>query len=702
MAMKVLLIPAMLCLAAAEQTNPIQKVIELISSLEAKIMKEGEAEEKAYKEFFEWCDDAAKNKQFEIKTATAQKEKLEATIAKAESDAESAAASIEELSAQISTDEADLKAATDIREKEHEEFAASEAELSDAVDTLGRAIGILERQGSALLQAHVDTKDLKSLIATLNTVIDAASFSSHDAKKLIALVQNKDKDTDDEDELGAPAPDAYKSHSGGIIDVLEDMKEKAEAQLSEARKAEMNNKHNFDMMKQSLVDAIAAANHELAEAKAAQSEAGATKATAEGDLSMTVKDLADASAALETVGTDCMSSATDHETSVKGRTEELAALAKAKKIIQTTTSGAEAQTYSFLQMSSSTQSELQTSTDLRNFEVVNAVKRLAREQHSTELSQLASRISALIRYGATSGEDPFAKVKGLITEMIDRLMKEAAEEASFKAYCDEEMAKTKQKKDELNADIKKLTAKIDQATASSTGLKEDVSELQKELADLAASQSEMDKARKDENTAFVAAQADLKQGLDGVQGALKVLREYYGSEDSALLQDAAKFDAFMQQPAKPAGHSKASGAGGSIIGFLEVIESDLGKNLAQIEAEESAAQTEYDKVSQENKVTTATKRQDIKYKTKEFTGLDKEIAELSSDRDSQTTELDAVLEYDTKIKAQCIAKPETYEERKKRREAEIAGLKEALEILEGQAVFLQHGHHGSLRGISLH
>merc|ERR1719146_544310 len=121
--------------------------------------------------------------------------------------------------------------------------------------------------------------------------------------------------------------------------------------------------------------------------------------------------------------------------------------------------------------------------------------------------QLASRIEATIKYGAASGDDPFAKVKGLISEMIERLLKEAEEEASFKAYCDEEMAKTKQKKDELNADIKKLTAKIDQATASSTGLKEDVSELQKELADLAASQSEMDKARKDENTAFVAAQA---------------------------------------------------------------------------------------------------------------------------------------------------------------------------------------------------
>merc|ERR1719160_2464169 len=108
---------------------------------------------------------------------------------------------------------------------------------------------------------------------------------------------------------------------------------------------------------------------------------------------------------------------------------------------------------------------LRTKADLANFEVVNLVKRLAKEQHSTALAQLASRLNAVIRYGATSGDDPFAKVKGLITDMITKLMNEAAAEASEKAYCDEEMAKTKAKKEELTDDIEKLTSKIDSDTA---------------------------------------------------------------------------------------------------------------------------------------------------------------------------------------------------------------------------------------------
>merc|ERR1719478_1723886 len=107
--------------------------------------------------------------------------------------------------------------------------------------------------------------------------------------------------------------------------------------------------------------------------------------------------------------------------------------------------------------------------------------------------------------------------------------------------------------------------------------------------------------------------------------------------------------------------------------MLEVCESDFSKNLAQINTEEDMAAAEYEKTTQENKMTKTQKDQDVKYKTAEFKGLDKEVAEMSSDLDGLQTELAAVLEYREKLDAQCIAKPETYEERKARRTAEING-----------------------------
>jgi hypothetical protein len=681
-------------------TNPLAKTIELLSSLEAKIVKEGEEEAKAYKEYIEWCDDAAANLAYEIKTLTSKKEELTATIAKASSDIEAAASKIEELAGAIAAAEGELKDATAIREKEHEEFVAAEHELVDAVDTLDRAISIIEREmakNPALVQ--VDVSNIKKLEQGLSTVLDAAAFGLSDKKKLLGLIQSQNQqgtetlegETDaiqaEEREIGAGAPDpaAYKSHSSSIVDVLEDLKDKAETELSDLRKAETSAAHNFNMLKTSLEDQLAYDSKSMDDEKAGKAAAEQEKATAEGDLAGTVKDLAEAEKGLGTAQTTCMSVAADHEATVRSRAEELAALAKAKQILSETTSGAVEETYSLLEEGAV--STLRTHADLANAEIVNLVKKLAKKYHSTALSQLASKISTVVKYGAMTGEDPFAKVKGLIMDLITRLEKEAAAEASEKAYCDEQMAKTEAKKSELEDDIAALTAKIDKAAAASARLKEEVKELQAELAALAKSQAEMDKIRGEERAAYVDAKADLELGLGGVRRAIDALKEYYGGAAAAALVQSGEGDGdVMQQPPLPEKHEKASGAGGGIIDILEVVEADFAKNLAAEETQEADAAATYDKTTQENKVTAALKEQDVKYKTGEFKGLDKSIAELSSDKETANTEQTAVLEYYAKIKDRCIAKAETYEEQKRRREAEIAGLKEALSILSGEAL----------------
>merc|ERR1740121_1223765 len=133
--------------------------------------------------------------------------------------------------------------------------------------------------------------------------------------------------------------------------------------------------------------------------------------------------------------------------------------------------------------------------------------------------------------------------------MISKLEAEAQAEATEKAWCDEQIAKTEEKKGELEEDIAKLTSKIDKAAARSAGLKEDVKELQAEFAALAKLQAEMDKTRTDGHAAYVEAKADLELGLDGVRKALNVLRNY--SASAALLQSGADLSAAMHQPDAP-------------------------------------------------------------------------------------------------------------------------------------------------------
>merc|ERR1719238_824265 len=227
------------------------------------------------------------------------------------------------------------------------------------------------------------------------------------------------------------------------------------------------------------------------------------------------------------------------------------------------------------------------------------------------------------------------------------------------------MKKTAKSKGDLEADIEKMSTSIDQAAARSAELKEDVKTLQAELAKMADEQAKAEKVRTDDHEVYVKQKADLETALAGIRKALDVLRDYYAKKDdgAALLQDNAKFAAFMQQPSPPAGHSKSGGAGGSIISILEVAESDTATNLAKVETEEADEQAAYDKATQEFKLAKAEKDADVKYKTQEFMGLDKSITEISSDRDTTGSELAAVDEYFAKIQDRCVAKPEPYEER---------------------------------------
>merc|ERR1740138_826773 len=191
------------------------------------------------------------------------------------------------------------------------------------------------------------------------------------------------------------------------------------------------------MLKQSLEDEIAYANKDLADAKKGLATSQEAKAVAEGDLSVTTADLSEDSATLKTLHQDCMKGAEEFQLETKSRGEELTALATAKKILKDAL-GASAQTYgaaldqvSFLQ-----RSQLYTGADLAKFEAVRFIRDLARKENSVALAQLASRMSSAIRFGESSGSDPFAKVKSLIGDMIATLEKGGKAEASQKAYCD--------------------------------------------------------------------------------------------------------------------------------------------------------------------------------------------------------------------------------------------------------------------------
>jgi len=290
----------------------------------------------------------------------------------------------------------------------------------------------------------------------------------------------------------------------------------------------------------------------------------------------------------------------------------------------------------------------------------------------------------VLRVGSVSGGDVFAKVKGLINNMLEKLLKEAEDDATEKAFCDKELAYTNGRKDEKTTEIEKQTTSIDQMTARSTKLKEEVATLQKELSDLAKSKQSQEKFRAEEKAVYDKSRAEMEQGLNGIKAALKVLRDYYAQQQE----------------------NSAQGSSTGIIGLLEVCESDFSKGLAELIATEESAVAEFEQEMKDNEIGTATKNQDVEYKTKEHVGLDKTTTESNSDRQGVQVELDAIMKYLKGLEARCIAKAESYDSIVARRNPDLAGLKEALTILEGEGVSFSLAQKSSsrrtLRGVQKH
>jgi hypothetical protein len=193
----------------------------------------------------------------------------------------------------------------------------------------------------------------------------------------------------------------------------------------------------------------------------------------------------------------------------------------------------------------------------------------------------------------------------------------------------------------------------------------------------------MDTMRANEREEFIKAKADFTQGLQGIRGALRLLREYYQKQGAALVQTRHK-----QAPTVTT-HSASADSANGIISILEVAESDFARSLAEAQASEDDAISVYDKTTKENKVSTATKRTSVQGKERETQHLEQQICNASSDKNGASQELAAVMEYLEKLRPQCTVVPLTYEQRKARREQEIEGLKQALTILENEVAFNQ-------------
>merc|ERR1719355_263984 len=460
-------------------------------------------------------------------------------------------------------------------------------------------------------------------------------------------------------EQRADAEEAFEARartldSNAIVDTLTEMTDEAEESLTTTRKRETEAAQAFALLKQSLEGETKGMKEELGESTQFKASSAEKLAAAQEDLVVTTKAFEEDTAYLKDLKRDCQTRAREFEVTVKDNKAELTALGKAKAILL--------KKFALVQTSTKVHAlaKAQMQDEDPKARALRSIEKLGRKYHSTALVSLAYRAAS----------DPFGKVRSMIEDMIAKLLQEAAEEATQKAFCDKEIGESKASKDEKQGKLDKVNSRLEKAESTIASLTDQITTLSKEVAESDAAMAEATALRTKEKTTFTAVEKDLSESQEACAAATEVLREYY--EGASFIQTGQK--------AKTQADEQGDGSG--ILGMLEVAESDFATGLAEARTVEGTAQSEYDKMKAEAKMLKATKTMEIKGKQSEICSLKTTVSDLGTDKEGLTGELDAVLAYLDKLKPQCETKVPSYEERKAAREQEIEGLKDALEILE--------------------
>jgi len=695
--------------ATSDEVSPIEKVIEMLTDLQAEVITEGKAEAETYDKYACFCKDVTEEKSKAIEDGTAEQEELMATIEKETSNREKYDEKMQELQKRLGEIFEETKEAEAKRHEEKLLYDSNVLDMEGALRALDAAIAELKASKPSLLQMKAMLKNVRKAAA----MADALGFGSPKAQKaLMAMFAQKDS---------YEVPDeVYEFHSQEIIDLLEDLlkdfKEGKEGLDKEEKKA--NDAH--DKVIAALEEEKGEKEKEMEDAKADKAKAVETIAQKSGEVTTVSATLLDDQEYLKDLSAKCNDKAKLWEERSGARSDELNAVStaisiikgvmkdffvqvRAKRVLPAKINVALLQLtqekdvavheqpleipqqgiavprqlladLGFLQVGSkpvlsavTEQSEIQ-SQNVKRDAVVSLLKSEAKTLKSSLLSNLAQKVAG----------DPFAKIKKLIQELIERLLQEAADEASHKGWCDKEMSKAKQQRTYKVEELEKLNAALAKAEALRDKLTEEVDTLNKEIKALGTELEDATSLRdkeKEENEATI---KESKEAKEAVGEAIKVLKDFYAK------------NAFLQSRQEPpdAGFDGAykgkSGKAGGIIGMLEVVESDFARTEKETTEAETQAAKDFIEFERDTSVSKKTKETAVEAKDAE---LKETEGAIETDKEGMTNaqkSLDSALSELQELHAACVDTGMSYEEKKEQREQELESLKKALCILDKQ------------------
>jgi len=693
--------------AAAKQSKmaAVDKVVSMLEDLQLQVLAEGEAEAATYNKFACFCKTTQKEKSEAIKTGKSEKESLSADIKKFSKQRDDLDTKIGKLQAAIKKAEEAMEKRTKESDAANKVYKTNEADMKAALYALTEAIKVLK---SSKTPSLVELQSIGKTVQQAALLADALGLGGAKVQKAVAFLQQGDVPVEMED---------YKFHSSSIIETLEGLlndfrKTKADIDADEVERVQ-----KYDMFMQDKTDFVKAKTLAMEEAKQARDQKIEDIGTASQELTTVSAQLLDDMEYLDELNTICSQKAKTWDQRTKLRANELTAITQATGIVKATVAEkTQASTIRFAQTGSvvrladavvnsdsameaieaeaeesedspvgflqrkSVQNHSPSSEDGRQM-IISLLNNKGKELKSTLLTSLATKIAA----------DPFAKIKKLIQELIERLLTEAANEANQKGWCDKATADAEQKRSYAADKIEDLNAKMAKLAALSDKLEEEIKKLNEEVKELTDKRAEAETNRSEEKAENANTVTEAKAGLDAVKMAIDILDKFYKTSAKATVDLSLAQGPLDDAPDAGFDNGEAyKGAGaesGGIIGMMEVIQSDFERTISETKKAEAEAEKDHLEFMTETGKSLAEKNVALKEKKRLKDETDNNFNDAEDEMSSQTKILVTSIKELIELKAACVDTGMSYADRVAMREQEIASLKKALCILGAYAEY---------------
>jgi hypothetical protein len=688
--MRVVILALFAC-TVAETTNPVQRVVELVQNLKTKIKEDAKKEQVVYDKYACWCEKTTERTTAAIAEAKALIEDRSTYILEAKGRLGSAGAEIANFKKQIAENLEAQGAAESLRKKENTDYLKTKGALEQGISNLDKAITVLGAATSSKGASHLTGSHPELGVMETNAVVETRMLTVaagvRSAMRLYAKHNNDDMNLRSEDfavvknflsspgayvQMGSPHKGEYQSQSQGIQGILKDMHDSFQRDLADAIEEEKAKQADYDsLMKTKREDEVLLKSTLT---KKDTSEGDDTKGLADANTEReeTQAQLKSDEELLETTTTSCKAKANEWAERSRLRSEELAGINEAIDILTSPDAVA-----TFATADSTFVQTRSVKTDSSQTKAYNILKDTASKTQNVRLAMLASKVYA--------GEGShFDKVIEDIEKMISKLRDEEQSDIDHKDWCESERNKAntanedlEYAKDSLDKGMKRSGAKIAELNKEHAATKKDMSDLKKEMEDA------LD-VRNAENAAF---KDSIKADTDAVTlltKAIGALSKFY--EKNALLQKQDPEYTTDENKPPEAEFTSATSSGSTntgIVSTLGGIKEDLVNEMKVARTEEAEADAAYRKLLKESQdAMDAMDRKCVDLKAS-IAEQNKLISDLQETYDDKQAQKDATDDYLDDLKENCDWIMNEFENRKKQRKDELAGLDDAKSALAG-------------------